>query len=253
MCTLSWEFDAAGYSVFFNRDELKTRRAALPIRIATAGSGSMRVIHPVDAEKGGSWIGVNEVGVTTCLLNLYACPTPPVPAGGYESRGSLVMALIDCRSWEETLARLSAVDPVRFPPFHLFQFDATLGVRSMRWTGTEVEWLHHPERCDRPASGSSFENEAVVARRKQAFRDLVVGGESKDRLAKLEQFHQHTVPDAGAYGVNMRRPDAQTMSISRIDVAPEIIRFRYADRGVDQIEFGEAVVLTLPRTVISNL
>ena len=60
MCTLSWLTTEAGYSVFCNRDERKTRPVAVPPAILR--TGGVAYIAPIDPEGGGSWIAVNEQG-----------------------------------------------------------------------------------------------------------------------------------------------------------------------------------------------
>ncbi len=247
MCTLSWEFCSESYTLLFSRDELKRRAPAEPIREVKTSAG-MRLIHPVDAEKGGSWIVVNERGLTTCLLNLYECSIPEPPVGGFESRGWLVMQLAESRSWEETMSLLSAIDPVRFPPFHLFQFDPILGVLSMKWTGVEVAWIEHPERCEQPASGSSFKNDEVVAKRRSAYKKLVKATDSNIRISELKQFHEWQDPENRAFSVKMMRPDAQTMSVSTITVNSQWVEFEYQSRDVDEEGFEEPMRLSLKRT-----
>ena len=58
------------FRLFFNRDERRTRRPAIPP--AVHRKGDTRFIAPRDGDFGGSWLGVNEHGVSLCLLNGYA-------------------------------------------------------------------------------------------------------------------------------------------------------------------------------------
>jgi uncharacterized protein with NRDE domain len=67
MCTVTWLMEADSYTVFFNRDELKTRSHAL--HPAIKEQNGVRYIAPVDLDGGGTWIGVNEFGLTCGLLN----------------------------------------------------------------------------------------------------------------------------------------------------------------------------------------
>jgi len=227
MCTLSWEYCGGDYIVFFNRDELKTRVPALPVRENTSKRG-VRILHPVDGEKGGSWIAVNQWGVTTCLLNLYEYPIQSIPREGFQSRGHLVMEMADSRSLDETQKRLSDIDPCVYPPFHFVQFDPKNGIKSMKWTGQETHWLNQPDRCLTPLSGSSYKNTEVVRQRIETYQRLVFSGDKTVRLNQLEQYHHWQHPESGAFSVKMMRPDAQTMSFSRIEVSPNQIQFSYA-------------------------
>src|SRR6185312_11981515 len=69
MCTVSWIHAREGYQLLCNRDERHTRRPAQAPTVRQ--NGGVRFIAPIDGEEGGSWIGVNEFGLTLCLLNRY--------------------------------------------------------------------------------------------------------------------------------------------------------------------------------------
>ncbi|MCV6603730.1 MAG: NRDE family protein, partial [Porticoccaceae bacterium] len=84
MCTLSWIQHQDSYSLVFNRDELNSRQRALPPALKTALDGS-RYLSPTDTDAGGSWLQVNEHGLTACLLNYYAADT--APSDDVHSRG----------------------------------------------------------------------------------------------------------------------------------------------------------------------
>ncbi|MBI4909752.1 MAG: hypothetical protein HY820_39405, partial [Acidobacteria bacterium] len=64
---MSWLHDTDGYQVLCNRDEKKTRRKALPPVVNTRQG--VRYIAPADGDHGGTWIAVNDRGLTLCLLN----------------------------------------------------------------------------------------------------------------------------------------------------------------------------------------
>jgi len=97
MCTVSWLRDEHGYDLFFNRDERRTRAGADPPGVERVGS--TRIIAPRDGEAGGSWVAVNDRGLSVALLNGYrtgdTAEAPP-PGGEWTSRGHLVMGLSDC-------------------------------------------------------------------------------------------------------------------------------------------------------------
>ena len=243
MCTLSWSFHPTGYSVFFNRDELNQRAQALPPQQRTIGG--VRIIAPQDAEKGGSWIVVNEYGVLTCLLNLYEYPIPETDEP-YLSRGYLVMDLASCEDWTSSVSILNGKDLGRYPPFQLFQFTTDCEVHCLKWTGRERQTSYFRE-CLQPISGSSFRNEDVVARRIEAFRECTSEAFGDDRLQQLERFHLSHNPDGGAHSVNMCRADARTVSISRIDVEPQGVRFQYRQKGDRCFEFDAPILVTMDR------
>ena len=59
----------ADYHLFFNCDELRTRGPALPPRMHEARG--LRFLAPIDTDAGGSWLGVNELGLSIGLVNYY--------------------------------------------------------------------------------------------------------------------------------------------------------------------------------------
>jgi hypothetical protein len=59
MCTVSWWREPDSYTVFFNRDELKTRSRALPPTIQQ--QNGVRYIAPTDADGGGTWLGSKQI------------------------------------------------------------------------------------------------------------------------------------------------------------------------------------------------
>ena len=65
----------AGYTLLFNRDELRTRGPEIAPSETRTDSG-VRYVAPTDSDAGGTWIAANEHGVSVALLN------------GVESRGS---------------------------------------------------------------------------------------------------------------------------------------------------------------------
>ena len=74
MCTVSWLYHPGGYQLFCNRDEKHHRLPALP-PLSCVHRG-MQYVAPVDGDAGGTWLAVNEAGLTLCLLNGNT-PAPP--------------------------------------------------------------------------------------------------------------------------------------------------------------------------------
>lgn len=249
MCTLSWEQSQDGYTVFFNRDELNSRLPAIPPTLQFIEG--VKVIAPKDGNKGGTWIAVNEWGVLTCLLNRYGCT---IRAGSHvnQSRGKLVMKLAHSRTWQSSLAILGDIKLSEYPPFQLFQFVPGAQIKGGQWNGFEWELLQY-DLCKRPLTGSSFKNHEVVNQRTQTFHKLVISPQQSDqRLQELETFHLSHDSEAGAYSVNMCRPDAQTVSFSRIDVDHHSVHFRYQKKVERGFQFTDPFVTRLDRRMIER-
>jgi hypothetical protein len=66
MCTVSWVHQKDGYQLLSNRDEKHTRKPALAPSLRQ--QRQVRFLAPIDGDQGGSWIGVNQFGLSLCLL-----------------------------------------------------------------------------------------------------------------------------------------------------------------------------------------
>jgi len=209
MCTVSWLYDAQGYEVFFSRDEKLTRPPALAPRILIRNS--VRCVSPMDTEGGGTWIGVNELGATVCLLNAYT----GAPAGAI-SRGLLVESLLHC-SAVETVAQLRRIDLTNFAPFKLLALEQGASARIFTWDGVHLLPVAPVRNL---LTSSSVDDAGAACRREEVFP---AQPDSKSLLA----FHQSHSPERGAHSVCMHRADAATVSFSRIRVTRSRVQFQY--------------------------
>jgi hypothetical protein len=224
MCTVSWIHDNAGYELFFNRDEKVMRKKALPPRLAARGG--VRFLGPVDGDFGGTWIATNEFGVTVCLLN---GPNLTGSGGGeggtVRSRGLLLPDLISSPSVTAMCERVRATDCAVYAPF-------TLAVLGPRQPAALVEWdgwrkiVRFEDKACFMLTSSSFDTEAVRASRHEEFRGLVASCRQVD-AELLARFHGSHLPERSAYSTCMHRPDAETVSFSRIRVSEREADFFY--------------------------
>ena len=212
MCTVTWSADPDGYCVFFNRDEKLTRAVAEPPRIRD--SRGVRFAAPIDADGGGTWIATNEFGLTVGLLNAYPAPGA---ATGAESRGKIPIEVAGSRSLEDLARRMSRMDLSRFSPFHLLALEPGRAAWLFGWSGSEIAL---DDQADRrmPLTSSSFESAAVAASRRAAFRNCI-GERTAIPRTLLERFHASHDPAPSAHSVCMHRPDARTVSFSRVTVS----------------------------------
>ena len=222
MCTLSWLREGEAYSVWFNRDERITRKpATLPVRHERSG---VPYLAPTDGEAGGTWIGVNAFGVTICLANRYQTPPPTAPSERV-SRGLLVRSVLDLSTQSAVASAIEKAALEHYEPFTLGVFEP--GAPTALLLAWDGERLTH----DRPVdiglllTSSAVDQARVVeSRRGVQTRALADGSVS---AALLEHLHSSHEPERSSVSICMHRHDAQTQSLSRIDVGPEIIRFRY--------------------------
>ena len=89
MCTVTWirPLEAEGYDLLFNRDESLTRGPELGPEPSRQGGTTF--LAPRDSDQGGTWLAVNDHGLTVCLLNGYVPSRGQAPPS-WRSRGLLV-------------------------------------------------------------------------------------------------------------------------------------------------------------------
>ncbi len=224
-----------GYLLLANRDELKSRLPASPPRVQT-GRG-IRYAAPADGDAGGTWIGVNELGVAVDLLNARLAG-PERPDDAYASRGTLVRGMLDAGGVDEVGARLSDQDLERFRGFRLAAFEPGRRPRLWRWDG---EALRRESPVEAPLFSSPIEDGEVGRARRRTF-ERRLGGRAPDEATLLELHASHE-PERGPHSVCMHADGAGTVSSSHVFVGASSITFRYADGPPCSAPFGEPLVL----------
>jgi hypothetical protein len=223
MCTLTWLHEAAGYTVFFNRDERRTRKPAVPPSLR--GLRGVGYIAPADGDAGGSWIGANEFGVTLCLLNLYERQAAAPPPGDFTSRGLLLLDLMDSPTSAAARGRLAGADLAPYQPFTLTAFEPDAPALVVRWDGRALRAVHE---ASPPLVSSSYDPAGVARVRGQQFRELTrrLGDVDAEDLAA---FHRSHAPARGAYSPCMHRDDAETVSFTRVRVDASAVFMAYQE------------------------
>ena len=224
MCTVSWIHTSSGYQLLCNRDERNTRKPALPPVIREAAG--TRFIAPVDGDHNGSWIAVNELGITFSLVNRYRCfhcsserNTKPL------SRGLLLTRLAVCRSLEEAQSRFGTLDLAAYPPFTVVVLAPGRPSLLLHWTGRD-SLIECNGEAAMPLVSSSFDARGVEVCRKRLFNTLAAERGRVD-LQLLLDFHASHAPTPSAYSPCMHRENALTVSFSRVSVGDGLIEFVY--------------------------
>jgi len=236
VCTASWLARPDGFELFFNRDESRRRQRALPPRLLEVEG--TRYLAPIDADAGGTWLGVNEHGLAVGVLNAWESefePRPPVV-----SRGALVRELLAAGTPAEVEERLGGRDLTVFRGFRLAVFAPAEPPRVLAWTGSELRG--EPVRM--PLASSSRGAEQAHAARRRVLERMSAGGEPDAGL--LEAFHRSHEPERGVWSPCMHREEASTVSASHVRVGAAEVAFRYADGPPCRASFGAA--LSLRRT-----
>jgi hypothetical protein len=247
MCTMTWHDTTDGYHILFNRDESRQREPAEAPALRRAGT--TRFIAPLDGDHGGSWIAVNEFGLSACLLNGFSAGDRPARKRiGFTSRGLLTLAAVEQPSAAGVSAWLAGVDPNDYRPFVLVVFEPAGGGLVARWSGRDLE-VRDRRPTEHPLVSSSFFTEEVRTSRVAVFREL--NREGGVPLSAHLAFHRSHLPDRGPHSPCMHREDASTVSFSRVDVDAGAVRLHYVPhapcRGLPE---GPAAVLR--RTVPSS-
>lgn len=239
MCTVTWRRSPDGYQVFFNRDEKRDREPALPPALHVCNG--VRYLAALDGRAGGTWLAVNEHGVGIGMLNHYQAG-PAAPPGRL-SRGLLVTSLMDVPEATAVGDRLP-MDILRdYAPFRLLVWAPGQPVQWHQWDGSRrtASVLRDDEM---PVTTSSFESDEVVAARRALWDRLLKQWPAPSELFHAE-YHRSTDPRGGAYSVFMTRPDAMTVSYSRIRVTEDTATFYYAARSPDDpiLPLGQSLVM----------
>lgn len=231
MCTVSWLDTPDGYDLFCNRDEKLSRpRAESPCVRTWRG---VTRICPQDPAGGGTWIGVNEFGVSACLLNLYV-DAPP----GKVSRGLLVRDALSYRTSFDAAQALVRRCLKSFAPFTMLLLDSAGPPLIVSWDSGRKVLLLDARRW-KLLTSSSVAQGAAWEHRRAAFPRVRT-------VSALRAFHASHEPQPGPCSACMHREDAETVSFSHIHVERDRVRFEYVDGPPCLAEF--TLTTSLDRT-----
>ncbi len=243
MCTVSWFHTQDGYELFFNRDELRTRKRALAPGPLTSPSG-IEMLAPTDVDAGGTWIATNTTGLTVALLNRYQDSADPTTADSRRSRGLLVKDLADAANARQINERLRSDRVEIYAPF-------TLLVVTPEDRGTVIFWngrqLSDPCPATAPLASSGHDPIGVPARRRKLWAELP----EIHRDACLS-FHRSHAPRQGATSPCMHRPEARSVSLTHVVVDDRRISMAYADGPPCRAELSLDAESVLRRTAGVN-
>lgn len=221
MCTVTFMPRKRGYALLMNRDEQRSRVAALPP--SRRKLGSREVIYPCEPA-GGAWIGVNDAGVTLALINWYsvsssACPDPA-------SRGEVTLAALQGDSASAVAELLTEAMLRRVRPFRLIGvFPRNRTAVEWRWDQAHLAVVAHAWETGLWVS-SGFD-EAVATRERRGTFNAALGQRSRGRLEWLRRLHRSHAPERGAFSICMHRDDAVTVSSTEVILEGAAASMRY--------------------------
>jgi hypothetical protein len=233
VCTVAWvPTEDGGYRVGHNRDESRRRGRAKPPTRRSAGPRAF--LAPTDADAGGTWITVNDAGLTVCILNAAHRAPDRLPATP-ESRGALPLDLAECATLEEIHARLSGWDNrlATMRAFHLVALARGSKGRPARaerhrWDGVE----HVVDRLNPPGLFVSalLDQSGAERARGRSWRDFLAAHPGRVDTGDLAAWLANHEPERGMLSACVHRPDARTVSRTMVDVpARGSVTVRYLD------------------------
>jgi hypothetical protein len=235
MCTVSWIHQGSGYQLFCNRDEKHTRRSASKPQLLK--HGGVRLLAPIDGDFGGTWIAVNEFGLSLALLNR----GPAAPA--QISRGLLVMNLIAAPTLADVAEHFATSSLPDFAPFTLLGLAPGLPAALFTWDGSERDVVAGADPY-MPLVSSSVDPEGCESRRRATLERIRAKSPGL-RPGALLAFHRSHAPVAGVHSVCMHRDDAQTVSFTWVTVEGGGANMYYAAGSPCRSLAGESLSLAL--------
>jgi len=239
MCTVTFSPRRRGYALAMNRDEQLTRATGLPPTESLING--RRVLAPSEPG-GGTWISLNDSGVTFALINWYSIPTrvdvKPV------SRGEVVKSVSSLTAALATSKALEQLPLPRINPFRLIGiFPGANEIPEWRWDLKTLSLKKHSWRLQQWISSGFDERRAQRVRGKtfqEAARQKAVGN-----LEWLRRLHRSHAPITGPFSTCMHRADAATVSYTEVTVSSPTFSMRYFDGAPCQCARGQLKARTL--------
>ena len=214
MCTVSFIARKNGYALAMNRDEKLSRVAGLPPKFVT--SSGRKCINPSEPG-GGTWISLNDAGVTFALINWYSVTARA--SRDSISRGKVVIATRTAASAAEAAAALAGLPLAQINPFRLIGvFPGAQEICEWQWNLRRLVCKKHPWRAQQWIS-SGFDEPAAQRIRHATFRKACKQS-SFGSLDWLRRLHRSHAPQSGPCSTCMHRADAATVSYTEILVSP---------------------------------
>jgi hypothetical protein len=213
MCTVTFMPRKHGYCLAMNRDEKLARPQGLPPKLQVVGN--RRILCPSEPG-GGTWIALNDSGVSLALINWYSVPArvedSPI------SRGEVVKAACPEDNPRTMQAVLSALPMDRINPFRLIGvFPAVGQILECRWDLKRLE-LNTCGWQPRQWISSGLDEPGAQRERSRTFQQALEQ-KSAGCLTWLRRLHSSHAPQKGPFSTCMHRLDAATVSYTEAVVS----------------------------------
>ena len=213
MCTLTFMPRQKGYCLAMNRDEKLARPQGLPPRLRIVEN--RRVICPSEPD-GGTWIALNDFGVSLALINWYSVSARIETSAA--TRGEVVKAAFTADEPKSAEALLLTLPLNRINPFRLIGiFPAGGDITEWRW---DLRALQREAHAWQPRQwvSSGFDEPAAQRERGRIFQEALKH-KSVGSLNWLRRLHRSHKPGKGPFSTCMHRLDAATVSYAETVVS----------------------------------
>ena len=164
MCTVSFLPTGAGFRLAMNRDEKRTRVAALPPDVFA--HRRRRAVYPREPND-GTWPAVNDAGLCLALINWHRIKRES--EGKIESRGFIIPQSIGASNGRAVGRALRKLALDRIRPFRLIAIDSSRKeVSEWQWNLRTLKARRHSWRTQHWFSSGYDEPEAENSARKSA-------------------------------------------------------------------------------------
>ena len=223
MCTVTFSPRKRGYALAMNRDEKLTRTSGLPPAVSVING--RRVLAPSEPS-GGTWISVNDGGVTFALINWYSIRTRVEVKS--VSRGEVVRGVSFCNTAVLADEKLELLPLKHINPFRLIGiFPETKEISEWRWDLDRFSSEKHPWQLQQWIS-SGYDEPQAQRIRGQAFQ-TAARQSFAGNLDWLRRLHRSHLPTTGPFSTCMHREDAATVSYTEISASSGKAAMRYFD------------------------
>jgi uncharacterized protein with NRDE domain len=226
MCTVTLTSrTGGGYLLGGNRDEQKNRERGLPPGISV--SKGVRYLAPVDAKAGGTWIAINEAGISLAILNRYSGNKfqPDLPSEP-PSRGMIISGLIHYKDMDSIKKELiSGFDATQYRPFALIAVSPS--GESIRWDWNGEDFKVSNSKFPPSIWVSSGYNQALVTKVREELFDELLSERDLINVDSIKQIHSSEKPEPGPLAISMEFMHVQTVSSTIVEYAKEGIRMHY--------------------------
>ena len=229
MCTLTiTKYHNQKIFIGFNRDELRNRKVAIPPNFYKHNNITM--IYPQDADFGGTWLGINDLGFLFFLLNynqknLYKNYFFNKAYKNKKSRGLIIPELLKLESEKQIQEHLQNFDYWNYSPFRLIFFNVNnFNVLQFIYSGRGEKIRCYTIPFFQASSGLG--DQKIYPLRKKLFNDFL---QNQPSIKKQIRFHYYRNKKNPLENIFVNRKLARTVSQTFILMHHQKVIIHYYD------------------------